>query len=92
MSHPAEVSGSAAGVAALSAQALRSVEVGSRLASTSGYAAPRTVGQPGEGRTFSIEIVFASIGTREEITMIETGSVRDAPDGNGGAEDGIVDG
>jgi hypothetical protein len=87
MSHAAETAGSSAGVAALSAQALRSVEVGSRLASTGGYAAPRTAGQASEARTFSIEIVFASTGMREEITMIETGPVRDD-----GAEDGIVDG
>jgi hypothetical protein len=92
MSHAAEASGSAAGVAALSAQALRSVEVGSRLASTGGYAAPRTVGQPGEGRTFSIEIVFASTGKREEITLIETGPVRDASEADDGAEDGVMDG
>jgi hypothetical protein len=53
MNGSAEAIGSSAGVAALSAQALRSIEVGSRLAGTGGCAAPRAVDQPGAGPTFS---------------------------------------
>jgi hypothetical protein len=49
---------SASSVAQLSAQQLRSVEVGSRLAQTGGYAAPRNVGPSGEGSKFSITIVL----------------------------------
>jgi hypothetical protein len=72
MSVAAEATGPSAGVAALSAQALRSVEVGSRLASTGGYAASQATSQQGEPRMFSISIVFAGSGRTEESTSRNT--------------------
>jgi hypothetical protein len=58
MAAAAETASSSAGVAQLSAQQLRSVEVGSRLAGTGGYKPP-SVGSPmAEKATVSIEFVF----------------------------------
>jgi hypothetical protein len=52
---------SASSVAQLASQQLRSVEVGSRLAGTGGYAQPRTVGPGGsEGSKFSITIMLGN--------------------------------
>jgi hypothetical protein len=58
MAAAAEISNSSASVAQLSAQALRSVEVGSRLAGTGGYKSPSVVSPVAEKATVSIEFVF----------------------------------
>ena len=70
MSHAAEAAGSSAGVAALSAQALRSVEVGSRLAATGGYAPQNLADPQGAARTFSIIFQFNNAPS-ETINVIE---------------------
>jgi hypothetical protein len=58
MAAAAETASSSAGVAQLSAQQLRSVEVGSRLAGTGGYKSPSVVSPMAEKATVSIEFVF----------------------------------
>lgn len=92
MSVAAEATGSSAGVAALSAQALRSVEVGSRLASTGGYATPRTAGEASEAKVFSISIHFAGSGRTEEINILETRRSAAGEETDGHEDAGAVDG
>jgi hypothetical protein len=70
MADAAEAAGSAAAVAQLAGQQLRSVEVGSRLVGAGGYGAPRAVDQPAGGARFSINIIFSN-GRSEEINLVE---------------------
>jgi hypothetical protein len=88
----AEGVGSSGGVAQLSAQQFRGIETGARLAGLTGFTPPaQTIGKPGTPRVFSVNIVFSN-GRREEINVIKTGSASDAPAGDDGDEDGIVEG
>jgi hypothetical protein len=73
MADAAEATGSAAAVAQLAGQQLRSVEVGSRLVGAGGYGAPRGADQPAGAARFSINIIFSN-GRREEINLIENRS------------------
>jgi hypothetical protein len=66
----AEGAGSSVGVAQLAAQQFRGIETGARLASTGGYAPPRSAGATGEARTFSIVIQFGNAPS-ETINLIE---------------------
>jgi hypothetical protein len=68
MAAAAETASSSTGVAQLSAQQLRSVEVGSKLAGTGGYKPPSVVSPTADKATVSIEIVFAS-APRETIAL-----------------------
>jgi hypothetical protein len=65
----AEQAGSPTGVAALAAQQLRSVEVGSRLAAVGGYKPPSVMAPSAEKATITIEMVFPNSGKREEIAL-----------------------
>lgn len=67
MATAAEDTGSFSGVAVLSAQALRGVEVGSRLAGAGAYA-PQRGEQAGAGASFSVQIVFSGSGHTETFT------------------------
>jgi hypothetical protein len=68
MAVQAEEAGSPTAVAVLSGQALRGVEVGSRLAGTGAYAPQRGVEQAGTGASFSVQIVFSGSGHTETFT------------------------
>ena len=80
MASAAEQSGSPSGVAVLSAQALRGVEVGSRLAGVGAYAPQRTPDQAGAGASFSVQIVFAGSGRTESFTTSAHAPVVDSRD------------
>ena len=64
----AESNESANGVAQISAQQLRGVEVGAKLAGAGGYAAPKA-GAGGEGAVFSVNIMFGGGQTVETISV-----------------------
>jgi hypothetical protein len=66
----AETNGSASSVAQLSAQQLRSVEVGARLSGLPHFVPQRSIDQPGASpNTFSINIVFSGSGRTETISV-----------------------
>jgi hypothetical protein len=79
--------GSPTGVATVVAQELRSIEVGSRLAGTGGYANTRMPDQVGAGTPFSVNIIFNSIGRTESFTTTARAPVVDSADFEDRSED-----
>jgi hypothetical protein len=77
----AEASGAVATATQVVGQQLKSVEIGSRIAQTGGYAPPRTPAQPAEGSRWTIQMVFPNAGKVEEIniTTAPTGQEADIP-------------
>jgi hypothetical protein len=70
MAVTAEANQSAQGVAVLSAQQLRGVETGARLAGIGGFAPARAADQAVPGQTFSVKILFSGTGQTETITTL----------------------
>ena len=90
MAVQAEAGGSPAGVAVLSAQALRGVEVGSRLAGIGAYAPPRSPTQPAYvPNRFAVNIVFSGAGRTETIALA---SAPPADIGSDVSEGGVLEG
>lgn len=96
MAAASETNGSATGVAVLSAQALRGIETGAKLAALPGFVPQRSIeGVSGEAK-FAVHIVFSN-GVNESISFgqappiehprLDAGSVRVGP-----AEFGVPDG
>jgi hypothetical protein len=71
MATNAEAANSPQSVAQLSAQQLRSVEVGSRLGATGGYRPPSVIAPIAEKAVVSIEMVFPNANRRETIRFAD---------------------
>ena len=83
--------GSPTGVATVVAQEIRSIEVGSRLAGTGGYANTRMPDQVGAGTPFSVNIIFNSIGRTESFTTTARAPIIGSADLRDRSEDRNVD-
>jgi hypothetical protein len=68
MAVAAETNGSSTGVAALSAQALRGIETGAKLAALPGFVPQRLTGDTAPGTTFEVNIMFSD-GKQETISV-----------------------
>ena len=79
MADVAEAAGSASGVAQLSAQSLRSIEVGSKLAGVGGYSHDRAADQNAQQEKFSVTIVLGGQTTRITTDAINGPTVIDGP-------------
>jgi hypothetical protein len=80
MAVAAETNGSSTGVAVLSAQALRGIETGAKLAALPGFIPQRLGGDTQPGQVFEVSIHFSGTGKTETISMSTPAATRPVVD------------